>query len=162
MTRDTPEIHHEYAAGVDEDGGGSVSLTIRITDDEGITTLDSETVDLEVPPNGVVQITGNPHGVGLYPNIYESADEFTDLVEEFVDNHEFDVTEQGLNLFEEGGELARDILVEEEAKVNWEERETDLEKEIGDVIFSTAGIAVLMGIDPLDAAAKVAKSNMEK
>lgn len=162
MTDEKSTIHHEYATGVDSDGSGEVDIGVRTTDDEGIRNVETNSFTVAIPARGVIQITAEAEGVDLYPNQYESADEFVDLVEEFVDEHEFDVTEQGLNLFEEGGELARDILVEEEAKVNWKERDTDLEKEIGDVIFSAAGIAVLMGIDPLDAAAKVAKDNMEK
>jgi hypothetical protein len=53
---------------VPEGDGGTVTVTVSTTDDEGIHGHDSEEVEVEVPPRGVLFVEIESDNVGLVPN----------------------------------------------------------------------------------------------
>lgn len=75
-----PACDHEWQGGTDstdetlsyaaapEDNGGTVTITVSTTDDEGIRCHDSDEVEVEVPFEGAVSIDIESQEVDLAPN----------------------------------------------------------------------------------------------
>lgn len=56
---------------VPEGQGGTVTVTVSTTDDEGIHGHDSDTVEVEIPAEGALHIDVESDEVGLVPNSFD-------------------------------------------------------------------------------------------
>lgn len=73
------------------------------------------------------------------------------LIEQFNEKHGFGLDEQGLKLFEEGGEAAQAVNQFDGNDRFREQGDADaIGDEIADVIFTARSIALLAGVDDID------------
>lgn len=90
----------------------------------------------------------------------ETVQDVHELVDRFNERTDVDLTDQGLKLFEEGGELAEEILGANGDLLFKDDVDgSGIEEEVGQVIYTAWSIGRLAGIDPFVAVYDQAVAN---